>query len=90
MVIRAYNPGYLGSRNWDDYGPAPLQKHKRSSNSSQPSQLGIVEHACHPSYGGSINRRMAVQSGLGIKDHGPIKTKAKKDCGYGSSGEMPA
>jgi hypothetical protein len=28
--------------------------------------LGMVTHTCHPSYVGSINRRITVQAGMGI------------------------
>jgi hypothetical protein len=30
-------------------------------------KLGIVVHICHPSYSGSVNRRIAIQANLGIK-----------------------
>jgi ribosomal protein L31 len=31
---------------------------------SQPINLGMVVHACHPSYTRGINRRFMVQAGL--------------------------
>jgi hypothetical protein len=40
---------------------------KVHKTSSQPiKKLGMVEHSCHPSYAGSINRRTIVQASLGI------------------------
>jgi hypothetical protein len=29
-------------------------------------KLGVVAHACHPSYTGNINRRITIQASLGI------------------------
>jgi hypothetical protein len=34
---------------------------------SRPIKLGMVAHACHPSFAGSINRRAMVQAELSIK-----------------------
>jgi hypothetical protein len=44
--------------------------------------LDIVVHACHPSYAGSINRRIMVQAGQSIKARPYLKnSKSKKDPG---------
>jgi hypothetical protein len=41
----------------------------------------MVVHACHPSYVGRVNRRVAIQPSLGIKFETLFKKipKAKKD-----------
>jgi hypothetical protein len=43
------------------------KKLERPPPTSQPiKKLGVVACACHPSYKGSINRKIVVQAGLGI------------------------
>jgi hypothetical protein len=44
-------------------------------------KLGMVVHACHPSYVGSINRTITVQPSPGIKK----KKKKKLACPWSSS-----
>jgi hypothetical protein len=41
-------------------------------------ELGMVVHACHPSYGGTYKNRIAVQTGLGKSETLPPKKKGQK------------
>jgi hypothetical protein len=53
------NPNY--SRNWR------LGSLGNKFMTPQPNhQLGVVVWACHPSYLGSINRKISIQAGLGV------------------------
>jgi hypothetical protein len=46
-------------------------------------KLGVVVHTCHLNYVGSINRRIVVQAGLGMKGRPSLKNnpKGKKSGG---------
>jgi hypothetical protein len=45
----------------------PRQKVQETCISTSK-KLGMVEYACHPSYVGNINRRIAVQASLGTHE----------------------
>jgi hypothetical protein len=51
--------------------------------------LGMVAHACHPSYMASINRRTEVEASLSINIFKQY-LKQKKAGVHGSSGRAPA
>jgi hypothetical protein len=62
----------LQSEHWEDCGIRPAQVNTKTS--SQPIKLCAVACTCHPSYMGSINRRITMQTGLGTKMR-PFKKK---------------
>jgi hypothetical protein len=41
-------------------------------------KLVVVAHDCHPSYMGSINRRITVQAGQGISERPYLKNKQNR------------
>jgi hypothetical protein len=46
--------------------------------------VGVVGHTCHPSYPGSVKRRISVHAGLGINARLYLKnTSSKKGWVYG-------
>jgi hypothetical protein len=45
-------------------------------------KLGVVVHACHPSYVGGVSRRIAVQASPG-KKHETLSEKQLKQKGLG-------
>jgi hypothetical protein len=45
----------------------------------------MVAHACHPSYVGSINRRITVQANLGINVRPQSKNKKRKNGWWSGS-----
>jgi hypothetical protein len=50
--------------------------------SKTPLELSMVAPTCHPSYVGSVNRKIVPQAGPGINArHCPNITKAKKGLG---------
>jgi hypothetical protein len=51
-------------------------------------KLGMEEHTCHPSYVGSLNRRIMVHAVCSINQF--EKITEGKGLGYGSSGREPA
>jgi hypothetical protein len=55
-----YNPSYLGG---GDLGGCQLEASLPDSISPNK-KVGVVAHACHPSYTGYINRRIVVKAGL--------------------------
>jgi hypothetical protein len=42
---------------------------------------GMMVHTCHPNYAGSINRRVMIQTHLGINVRPYLKNKANKARG---------
>jgi hypothetical protein len=52
----------------------------------------MVAHACHPSYAGSINRRITVQADLSVNVRPYLKKipESKKGWGHSLSGRAPA
>jgi hypothetical protein len=50
MVAHAYNPRYLGNRDWED----------RVKDSISTNKLNVVVHSCPPSHMGSVIRRIKV------------------------------
>jgi hypothetical protein len=59
LVAQAWNPSYSGSRDQEDVSRSAWVKSSWAPHLTQ--WLGAVAHACHTSYMGSINRRIAVQ-----------------------------
>jgi hypothetical protein len=47
--------------------PSPGKKFVRAHLNQKKKKLGVLAYACHPSYKGSTNRRINVQTSLGIK-----------------------
>jgi hypothetical protein len=41
-------------------------------------ELGVVAHACHPCYEGSVNRRVTIQAGPGINAKPYFKNNQRK------------
>jgi hypothetical protein len=48
-MIHAYNPSYVGGGNWEHLGSRPVQG-KGPQDPILTDKLGVVVHACHPSY----------------------------------------
>jgi hypothetical protein len=63
---------------------------KVSETSHLNNKPGMVVYACHPSYAGGMNRRIAVQSSLGKTSLFKKNNLCKKDGGHGPSGRAPA
>jgi hypothetical protein len=68
-MAHAYNPSYSGLNQTLRTRESQLDASpgKSSCNSlSTNKKLGVVAHTCHPSYAGSINRRIMVQTSQSI------------------------
>jgi hypothetical protein len=78
------NSGYSGGRDLDYCDSISLGKKVSKTSISVNKNLGMVACACHPSYVGSINRRVVVQASPGKKGD-PISeiTRGKKKGGSG-------
>jgi hypothetical protein len=64
------------SRDWEDHGSD--QPRQKVSETPLHQHLGVVTHACHLSYVGSINKRNAVQACLGKREDPIPKIKEKR------------
>jgi hypothetical protein len=62
-VVLTCNPSYLRDRDREGGGSKPAQG-KSQQDSISTNKLGVVAYACHPSYAGGINKRIADQTGL--------------------------
>jgi hypothetical protein len=73
---------------WGQFGQ---KKSSWDHISTNERKLDIVVHACHPSYAGSISRRIRVQArqGTHVRPHSKNQ-QSKKGWGHGSSGRAPA
>jgi hypothetical protein len=60
-LVYAYNPRFWGGR---DQFETSLGKKQDSISTNK--KLGVVVHACHPTYVANINRRISVQVSSGI------------------------
>jgi hypothetical protein len=58
VTVQVYNPSYLRSRDQEDYGLRPFWAKSMETLISN-NKLGMVVHACHPSYVGGIGLRLA-------------------------------
>jgi hypothetical protein len=56
MVTHAYNPSYLGGEDQEVVQGQPGRKVPETP--SQPIKAGVVALACHPSYPGSVSKRI--------------------------------
>jgi hypothetical protein len=61
VVAHAYNPGYSGSGDWEDYGVEAAGQKVQETPSQPIKKLGMVPYTCHSSYVGNLNRRTAVR-----------------------------
>jgi hypothetical protein len=62
IVAHICNPNYSDSRDQEDHSSRPVQAKSPGDPISTNIQLAILAPACHPSYAGSINKRIAVQA----------------------------
>jgi hypothetical protein len=61
------NPSYSGGRDQEDHSSKPANNLRNPISTNE--KLGTVAAcACHPNYPGSVNRRVTVQAGQGIKN----------------------
>jgi hypothetical protein len=51
LVAPSFNPSYLENLDWVDHGPRPALAKIFARPHFNRKELGIVAHACHPSYG---------------------------------------
>jgi hypothetical protein len=68
VVAHYCNPSYSGGGDWEDSLFKVRPGKKSAKPPSQPVTLGMVVHAYHPSYPGSVNKRITIQAGQGIKE----------------------
>jgi hypothetical protein len=66
MVAQASNPSYSEGRDGEHDSPKPAQAKSSQDPISTNKNMGMVVHACHPNYTGSVNRGESWSS-LGIK-----------------------
>jgi hypothetical protein len=79
MVAHFFNPSYSGGAEQEDCSLRLSQAKSLRAPISANNKLGMVPHACHPSYTGSINSRVMVQASPCMKrDLVPKITKPKR------------
>jgi hypothetical protein len=75
-VTHAFNPRYLGVRDWEDWGSRVWVQSLQDPISTNK-RLGMVVHSCCSSSAGSVNRRIMVQDGVGINARPFLKKISK-------------